>query len=527
MNTKVGSWILYLVLSLAVVSLASCGGGGGGSGQSSTNAGSVALRLEFDTGAKSAGVRGVAQAQFDCEGNGIATVEAQVLDQTGAVIATGGPWPCTDGHGTITNVTPGQNLTVAAFAMDSSGNTLFTGEVTGIQVLAGQITDVGVIFLTPLNSAPVANAGPDQTVSVTDTVTLNGSASTDVDGNPLTYSWSLTTKPTGSSATLSNPTTVNPTFVVDRFGTYVAQLIVNDGTVDSSPATVTISTLNSAPVANAGPDQTAFVTNTVTLDGSASTDVDGNPVTYSWSLTTKPTGSSATLSNPITVNPTFVVDRFGTYVAQLIVNDGTVNSLPATVTISTLNSAPVANAGPDQIVHPDHTVTLDGSASSDVDGNSLAYSWSILTVPADSSVSSKSLSDPTAEKPTFVADLVGTYIAQLIVNDGTVNSLPDTVTIIANDPPVANAGSDQSVLVGTPFTLDGSGSYDPDGDSLTYSWTFISRPTGSTATLSGVDTLSPLFTPDQLGDYVIQLIVNDGKENSTAATVTITAINLG
>jgi K319L-like, PKD domain len=524
MNTKVSSWILYLVLCLAVAPLATCGGGGG-SGQSSEGAGSVVLRLEFATGATAAGERGLAQAQFDCLGNGVATVEAQVLDQAGAVIATGGPWPCTDGHGTINNVTPGQNLRVAAFAMDSSGNILFAGEVTGVQVLAGQVTEVGVIFLRPLNSAPVANAGPDQTVFVGDIVTLNGGASSDVDGDPLTYSWSLTTRPTGSSATLSNPTTVNPTFVVDRFGTYAAELIVNDGTVDSRPDTVTISTLNSAPVANAGPDQTAFVTNTVTLDGSASNDVDGNPLAYSWSLTTRPTGSSATLSNPTAVNPTFVVDRFGTYVAQLIVNDGTVNSRPDTVTISTLNSAPVANAGPDQIVHPDNTVTLDGSASSDVDGDSLTYSWSLIRVPLRSSAS---LASPTAVKPTFVADLAGTYVAQLIVNDGTVNSrTPDTVTIIANNPPVANAGSDRGVLLGDIVILDGSASTDVDGDPLTYSWTFISRPTGSTATLSGANTAAPSFTADQQGNYVVQLVVNDGKENSAPATVTITATSLG
>jgi hypothetical protein len=309
--------------------------------------------------------------------------------------------------------------------------------------------------------------------------------------------------------------------VVDRFGTYVAELIVNDGTVNSLPDTVTISTVNSRPVANAGPDQTAFVTDTVTLNGSASSDVDGDPLTYSWSLTTRPAGSGATLLNPTTVNPTFVIDRFGTYVAQLIVNDGTVNSLPDTVTISTLNSAPVANAGPDQIVHPDHTVTLDGSASSDVDGDSLTYSWSLLSVPVESSASLSSL---TAEKRIFVADLAGTYVAQLIVNDGTVNSLPDTVTIIANNPPVANAGSDQLVSPGALVALDGSSSYDPDGELIvSYSWTFISRPAGSTATLSGANTITPSFTADLLGDYVVQLVVNDGKENSAPATVTITA----
>jgi hypothetical protein len=122
--------------------------------------------------------------------------------------------------------------------------------------------------------------------------------------------------------------------VVDRFGTYVAQLIVNDGTVNSLPGTVTISTLNSAPVANAGPDQTVFVF-TVTLDGSASSDVDGDPLTYSWTFISRPAGSTATLSGANTVSPSLTADPLGgVYVVQLIVNDGKENSAPDTVTIT-------------------------------------------------------------------------------------------------------------------------------------------------------------------------------------------------
>src|SRR5262249_48817838 len=116
-------------------------------------------------------------------------------------------------------------------------------------------------------------------------------------------------------------------------GTYVAQLIVNDGTLDSLPATVTLTTQNSRPVANAGVPQTVEVGTTVTLDGSASSDVDGDPLTYRWALTTVPTGSAATLANPTAVHPTFVVDKAGTYVAQLIVHDGQLDSAPDTVMI--------------------------------------------------------------------------------------------------------------------------------------------------------------------------------------------------
>ncbi|MCR4321626.1 MAG: PKD domain-containing protein, partial [Candidatus Brocadiaceae bacterium] len=383
------------------------------------------------------------------------------------------------------------------------------------------LAEVEVYGETAQNSAPVANAGADQTVYVGNTVTLDGSGSTDVDGDLLTYSWAFTTKPDGSTATLSGTTTVNPTFTVDKAGTYVVSLIVNDGTVDSTADTVTISTLNSAPVANAGADQTVYVGNTVTLDGSGSSDVDGNLLTYTWAFTTVPAGSSAALSSSTSVNPTFTVDKAGTYVISLIVNDGTVNSAADTVTISTLNSAPVANAGLDQSVYVGNTVTLDGSGSSDVDGDVLTYSWSFTSRPSGSTAA---LNDTTSANPTFTVDKAGTYVASLIVNDGTVNSAPDTITISTiNVAPVANAGNDQTVPEESTVTLDGSGSSDADGNALTYSWAFTTKPTESMAILSGTTTMNPTFTADEEGTYVVSLIVNDGTVNSSPDTVTITA----
>jgi len=202
----------------------------------------------------------------------------------------------------------------------------------------GNVNDVVVP-----NNAPVANAGPDLGSIISGTViTLNGSASTDPNGDPLTYSWTLLTKPAGSAAVLANPTSVTPTFTVDLAGDYTAQLIVNDGTVDSAPDSVIITSSNVAPVANAGPDQGGIALGSlVTLDGSASSDANGDPLTYSWSLTAKPAGSAAVLSSLTSVSPTFIVDLAGTYVVQLIVNDGTVSSAPNTVNISTVNVTPV------------------------------------------------------------------------------------------------------------------------------------------------------------------------------------------
>ncbi len=91
------------------------------------------------------------------------------------------------------------------------------------------------------NTAPIARSGADQNVLVGAVVTLNGTASSDANGDPLTYSWTLTSRPAGSTAALTGATTATPTFTPDLAGTYVASLVVNDGQVNSSPATVTIS----------------------------------------------------------------------------------------------------------------------------------------------------------------------------------------------------------------------------------------------------------------------------------------------
>ena len=280
------------------------------------------------------------------------------------------------------------------------------------------------------NVAPVANAGPDQGGKAPGSlITLNGSASSDANGDPLTYSWSLNT-PVGSAAVLANPTSARPTFTVDRDGDYVVQLIVNDGTVNSAPDSVTITSNNVAPVANAGLDQSGQAPGSlITLNGSASSDANGDALTYSWSLTTKPAGSAAVLSSTTNVSPTFTVDRASDYVVQLIVNDGTVPSAPDSVIISTDNVAPVANAGPDQGGKALLSViTLDGSASSDANEDPLTYSWSLSTPPGSLAF----LLNPTSISPTFIVDFAGDYTAELTVNDGTVTSAADSVIITAN-----------------------------------------------------------------------------------------------
>src|SRR5215831_12130162 len=361
----------------------------------------------------------------------------------------------------ITSKPAGSNVTLAnptsvgpTFVVDVVGSYVIT-----LTVSNGAGSDSASVTVTTGNTPPVAKAGTNQTVPVGATVHLDGSASSDVDGDPLTYAWTLISKPAGSAAALTGANTVSPTFVADKSGSYTAQLIVNDGKIDSAASTVVITTQNTAPVANPGANQTVNVGAVVQLNGAGSTDVDGDPLTFRWTLITVPSGSTAALSNPLIVNPTFTVDLSGTYVVQLIVNDGKVDSAPVNVTITTNILAPTANAGANQTVVHGATVTLHGSGT-DPQNLPLTFQWSLTSKPAGSSAA---LSSTTIASPTFVADQPGNYVAQLIVSNGTLNSAPSTVTITTtNTAPTANPGADQTVPSGTLVTLNGSGSSDPD-----------------------------------------------------------------
>src|SRR5205085_8364625 len=125
------------------------------------------------------------------------------------------------------------------------------------------------------------------------------------------YSWAFTSVPPGSHPFLAHPDTIMPSFVVDAPGNYVITLTVSNG-VSSSTSSVTVSTFQTPPIANAGPNQTVGVGANVVLNGSGSTSVDGRPLTYAWTLTSVPPGSTATLNGANTVMPTFVADKAGT-----------------------------------------------------------------------------------------------------------------------------------------------------------------------------------------------------------------------
>lgn len=187
------------------------------------------------------------------------------------------------------------------------------------------------------------------------------------------------------------------------------------------------------------------------------------------------------------------------------------------------NRAPVADAGDDDEVGVGEVVGLDGGGSHDPDGDPITYDWRFVTRPGSSSAS---LVDDERADPQFVPDVPGRYELGLVVSDGALESAEDTVEITVTEPnggPVANAGRDQYVTEGDLVGLDGSGSSDPDGDALQYAWTLVTRPSGSSATLTSSTSDSPRFTADVAGTYTISLTVSDGAETSAPDEVVVTA----
>jgi len=307
----------------------------------------------------------------------------------------------------------GQQTTITLNSMAANESSLHS------TLSSGKITRVEQI-----SYRPIAKAGPKQSVPEGQTVQLDGSASYDEDGSPLTYSW---TAPAG--ITLDDSTLVNPKFTAPEVKVntnYVFTLVVNDGTDNSDPSTVTITVLqiNKRPLANAGPNKNYNEGTSVSLDGSLSYDPDLNVISYKWTSL-----DGIILFDALGVSPSFnapQVNNDKSYRFKLEVADGVLTSLPDTVviTVVNLNKKPVAFAGGDQTVNEGALVQLDGSLSADGDDEPITFKWIVQA--------NVILSSATIKKPTFTAPLVhrdSVLILSLVVNDGHINSDTDKVSI--------------------------------------------------------------------------------------------------
>jgi Secretion system C-terminal sorting domain/PKD domain len=296
--------------------------------------------------------------------------------------------------------------------------------------------------------------------------------------------------------------------------------------------------VNVPPTVSAGSPQTITLpTSSVTLTGTATGNGGATISSTDWTQVSGPGTAAIGSASSLSTGVSGLVA--GTYVFKLTATDD--NNLTATSIVTiTVNAAvppppahvpPVANAGPDQTISlPFTDLTLDGSGSYDTDGTIVSYNW--VELSGDGGVT---IVNSSQAEPTIYGLIAGTYVFQLTVTDNTGASATATVTITVSaavtppppptaPAPVANAGRDTTIaLPASSVELDGSGSTDPSGETLSYQWTEQSGPGTAAIAFSGsaTTTVSGL----QPGLYIFKLTVTNSSGQSATATVQVRVVN--
>ncbi|MFT5584487.1 MAG: hypothetical protein ACI9VR_002072 [Cognaticolwellia sp.] len=278
----------------------------------------------------------------------------------------------------------------AAFTPDKAGDWLL--QLTACDEAPLCDTDSVQFSVTggPGNNPPIADAGADLSRSVGASLSADASASTDPDGDSLSYTWALDSVPSDSARTtadLAGDDTPTPSLNLDVSGSYVLSVEVCDPSSACATDTMTMtagSVSETAPVAEAGPDQTVALGATVLVDGSGCSDPNGDVLTYFWSFSSVPSGSAiagTSYDDRRAISTSVVPDVTGTYTIKLRVDDASekaFDTFTLTVSPTSGNTDPIAEAGLDQDLCGSDAVSLDGTGSSDPDGDALTYTWDFI-----------------------------------------------------------------------------------------------------------------------------------------------------
>ncbi len=359
-------------------------------------------------------------------------------------------WKQTDGEPVKLSSKTTQAPTFRAPTVANGETMTLTFELAVSDKYGGSASDSVEITVRPVNNKPTANAGPDRIVDEQTEVTLTGSGK-DPNKDSLSFRWAQTGgEPVElSSIDVSSPSFTAPVVNNGETKTLTFRLTADDGLGGKATDSVTVKVnpVNEAPVADAGSDQTVTENTVARLAGSGD-DADGDALTFMWSQTDGPV---VALSSTTGQYPTFTapeVDEDTTLTFELIANDGMEDSEAAAVTITVTNKEPgelVADAGRDQVVDEQVTVTLSGSGS-DPSGTPVTFSWA--QIEGDSvTLSSNTVASPTFTSPEVANGETKTLVFELTVTDGSGRVQTDTVTITVdpiNADPTAKAGVKKS-----------------------------------------------------------------------------------
>lgn len=302
--------------------------------------------------------------------------------------------------------------------------------------------DIGAYETNPL---PSADAGADQTVQFGESVTLSGSNSSALAGI-ASFSWVETPS---SSVVVNNATSATADFSAPSVpGNLTFNLTVtdNNGLTDTDSVVISV---NAPPVANAGPDQVTNGGSNAILNGTNSSDADGAITNYSWRQTS---GVVVSLTGGDTGTPSFTTPNVPGEVLtfELTVTDDTGATSIDTVSV-TVNTPPIANAGPDQSISSTAGAGLDGSGSSDSDGSIQSVSWQQTSGATVGITSPNSLTS----QLTFPSGAAGDFIFQLTVTDDAGAAATDSVVLTVSATPSGDSNSGGGGGGGGAFNLIG------------------------------------------------------------------------
>jgi PKD repeat protein len=356
----------------------------------------------------------------------------------------------------------------------------FSLVVTDARGLVSAISEVNVTIKdAPVGTVSATNDGPT-------TVGLPTALNVTSGGTNATYTWDM-----GDGSPTKNGTAV--THVYGATGIYQAVVtVVNSEGVAS--ATTTVVVVNESPIAQAGADQSVLVEASVELDGSGSSDPDGHtPLAYRWAQTG---GTSVNLVNAAGAKATFTAPAtpgtltFGLTVTDTFGQASMVDTVVVEVSDGSISGVAIQSSSP--TILGQNTI-LSASAA----GSNVNYAWEL----GDGSVATGSTVNHTYEA-------AGTYTVKVTASNQMGSQEATTAVVVTNQPPVVNAGSNQSVNVNTQVVLDGSGSSDPDGHTpLLYLWV---QTGGAPVTLSDASSATPTFVaPGTPGALTFSLTVTD------------------
>ena len=349
--------------------------------------------------------------------------------------------------------------------------------------------------VTVLNRSPVAamTASPLKT-TLAKPVHFNGTGSYDPDGEIVNWTWTFGDGYKGYDEEVDHTYSV--------YGTYLATLTVRDDTGGINTTGVLITVRNQPPTAsmNVSP-MTAYTGDTISYDGSNSSDPENQIANYYWSF-----GDGTSDTGP-TVTHSYIDD--GWYTVRLtVVDEDSTSSFVETV-IKVLNRHPVARAeASPSSVKTFEDMTFTGTSSKDDDGSVLWYRWAFGdgTMGYGETVIHAYADD-------------GDYTVTVTVTDDDGDEASSTIPVsIENRGPVAEAGPDQTTRTGIPLRFDGRGSYDMDGSIALYHWDF-----GDGTTAEG-PVLSHAFPT--YDTFIVVLTVTDDDGMTATGNLTVTVANV-